>query len=129
MDYYITGWGKIGKQNCLRLNFWLKSTQTQDNIKYLVLLPFENVLIYKKHIVGWQYDLSSTGVDSEGGCVWPKLLYGGGERDGGEGGGELDVGADRDGADAEHAGVLRQLVVRLIQRQAGLHQRLQAVDE
>ena len=68
-------------------------------------------------------------MDSEGGCVWPKLLYGRGERDGGEGGRELDVGADRDGADAEHAGVLRQLVVRLVQRQAGLDQRLQAVDK
>ena len=35
MDYYITDWGKIGKFCCLHLNFWLKSTQTQDNIKYL----------------------------------------------------------------------------------------------
>ena len=69
------------------------------------------------------------GVDSEGGCVWPKLLYGRGERDGGEGGGELDVGADRDGTNAEHAGVLRQFVVRLVQWQAGLDQRLKAVDE
>ena len=68
-------------------------------------------------------------MDSEGGCVWPKLLYWRGERDGGEGGGELDVGADRDGADAEHAGVLRQLVVCLVQRQAGLNQCLKAVDE
>ena len=69
------------------------------------------------------------GVDSEGGCVWPKLLYGRGERDGGEGGGELNVGADRDGTNAEHAGVLRQFVVRLVQWQAGLDQRLKAVDE
>ena len=68
-------------------------------------------------------------MNSEGGCVWPKLLNGRGERDGGEGGGELDVGADGDGADAEHAGVLRQLLVRLVQRQAGLHQRLKAVHE
>ena len=68
-------------------------------------------------------------VGLKGSCVWSELLNWRGEGDGGEGGGELDVGADRDGADAEHAGVLRQLVVRLVQRQAGLHQRLQAVDE
>ena len=68
-------------------------------------------------------------MNSEGGCVWPKLLNGRGEGDGGEGRGELDVGADRDGADAEHAGVLRQLIVRLVQRQAGLNQRLEAVDK
>jgi len=80
--------------------------------------------------IGWQYDLRSiTWMNSEWGCVWPKLLNGRWKGDGGEGRGELDVGADRDGADAEHAGVLRQLIVRLVQRQAGLDQRLEAVDK
>ena len=46
-------------------------------------------------------------VGLKGSCVWSELLNGRGEGDGGEGGGELDVGADRDGAHTEHAGVLR----------------------
>ena len=57
----------------------------------------------------------------KGSCIWSELLDRRGEGDGGEGGGELDVGADRNGAHTEHAGVLRQLVVRLIQRQTGLN--------
>ena len=68
-------------------------------------------------------------VGLKGSCVWSELLNGRGEGYGGEGGGELDVGADRDGTNAEHAGVLRQFVVRLVQWQAGLDQRLKAVDE
>ena len=62
-------------------------------------------------------------------CVWSELLNGRGERDRGEGGGELDVGADRDGAHTEHARVLRQLVVSFVEREASLHQRLQAVHK
>ena len=62
-------------------------------------------------------------------CVWSELLNGRGERDRGEGGGELDVGADRDGAHTEHARVLRQLVVGFVEREASLHQRLQAVHK
>ena len=45
-------------------------------------------------------------VGLKGSCVWSELLNGRGEGDGGEGGGELDVGADCDGTDTEHTGVL-----------------------
>jgi len=68
-------------------------------------------------------------VGLKGSCVWSELLNGRGEGDGGEGGGELDVGADRDGAHTEHAGVLRQLVVSFVERETSLHQRLQAVHK
>ena len=68
-------------------------------------------------------------VGLKGSCIWSELLNGRGEGDGGEGGGELDVGADRDGAHTEHAGVLRQLVVSFVERETSLHQRLQAVHK
>ena len=39
----------------------------------------------------------------------------------GQGGGQLDVGADRDARDGEHARVLVQFMIGLVLRQTSLH--------